>query len=261
MNAVRMLPRPGAPGLPLMVTDYARSVAEFGALCWTWPALARAPLGDGQPVLVLPGLGTGDMTTVLLRRFLTHLGYPVYGWSLGVNIGPTERISAGMRARLSGIAERHGEPVSVIGWSLGGIFARQITRERPDEVRQVITLGSPFKLSDHDQSNARHLYEAFRRFHAGELELPLERGQGPLPVPATSIYSRLDGIVSWRACLDEPSERAENVEILGSHLGYGHHPAALWTVADRLALPAGRWRSFVPPWWLRAAFGAQRPAG
>ncbi len=259
MPGLKILPRPKAPSLPLMATEYVRSAGEFGALCWSWPALARAPLGDGQPVLVLPGLGTGDTLTVPLRSYLKRLGYPTYGWDLGVNIGPTQRISSGMRARLAEIHERHGRPVSLIGWSLGGIFARQLTRERPELVRQVITLGSPFKLTDHDQSNARFVYEVFRRFHVAELPVPLEAGEGPLPVPATSIYSRLDGIVSWRACLDDPSERAENIEVLGSHLGYGHNPAAMWAVADRLALPAGEWREFVPPWWLRAAFGAPRP--
>ncbi|GAA4406161.1 esterase/lipase family protein [Tsukamurella soli] len=257
--ALKVLPRRRAPSLPLLATEYARSLGEFGTLCWTWPVLARAPLGDGQPVLVLPGLGTGDALTVPLRAFLKRLGYPTYGWDLGVNVGPTHRISAGIVDRLAEIHDRHGRAVSMVGWSLGGIFARQVTRQRPDLVRQVITLGSPFKLARHDQSNARLVYGAFRRFHVAELDLPLEAGEGPLPVPATSIYSRLDGIVSWRTCLDERSPLAENIEVLGSHLGYGHNVAAMWAVADRLALRDGEWREFAPPWWLRAAFGAPRP--
>jgi pimeloyl-ACP methyl ester carboxylesterase len=130
--------------------------------------------------------------------------------------------------------------VSVIGWSLGGIYARQLARRSPDAVRQVITLGSPIRLERHQQSNARRLFHHYADRH-------IERWAGPLPVPATCVYSRLDGVVAWRACLDQPSPRAENVEVRASHLGFGHHPAVLWLVADRLAQPRDAWTPFLPP--------------
>ncbi|CAM3584308.1 esterase/lipase family protein [Tsukamurella ocularis] len=244
-----------APGRALLTTDYARALWEGGALAWTWPALLRAPGGDGRPVLVLPGLGTSDLSTTTLRHTLRRLGYRVHGWRLGTNIGPSEKILRGMPERLRSIAEAEG-PVTLIGWSLGGIYARRLAREHPDLVRQVFTLGSPFRLTNHGQSNARLVYELFGRWHAEELGLPLEPDGAPLPVPAVAIYSRLDGIVPWRLCRD-PAPSAENIEVLGSHLGMGANLAVLWALADRLATPPGG-AAFRPPPALRFAF--PRPA-
>ncbi|MFC6010754.1 alpha/beta hydrolase [Nocardia lasii] len=248
------LPGVRAPGLPLLTTEYARAAGEFGVLAATWPALAAAPTGAGQPVLVLPGLSAVDLHTAPLRLFLRSLGYPVYRWGLGPNIGPTRRILDGMRTRLDEIAETHGEPVSVIGWSLGGIFARRLARETPEVVRQVITLGSPIKLARHRQSNARHLYRLFDRWHTQALTLPLEEGEGPLPVPSSALYSRLDGIVAWQVCRDQPGAAAENIEVLCSHLGFPNNLASMWLIADRLSQPAGELAPFVPPAWLRFAY-------
>jgi len=243
-----------APNKALYLTDYARSGWDIGALSATLPALARAPRGDGHAVLVIPGLGASDRSTLILRRFLSTLGYAAYGWELGRNIGPTARVVSGLPERLHECRARHGGPVSVIGWSLGGIFARQLGRRHPDAVRQVITLASPIRLTDHAHSNARRAYELLENRHTEAIQLPLEAGLGPLPVPATSVYTRLDGIVAWRACLDQPSRRAENVEVYASHFGIGHHPAALWVIADRLAQPPGRWAPFRPPARWRYAY-------
>jgi pimeloyl-ACP methyl ester carboxylesterase len=246
-----------APGPLLAGTDYVRANLEFGALAVAWPALLRAPSSDG-PVLVLPGLGTSDLTTGPLRRTLRGLGHPTHGWGLGMNIGPSERIVTGMRARLDQLAHRYDQPISLVGWSLGGIFARRLARESPDLVRQVITLGSPFKLADHRQTNARLVYKAFSRVHVEELDLPLEHSAGPMPVPSVAMYSRLDGIAPWQVCRD-PDPSAENIEVLCSHLGFGHNLPAMWAIADRLATGfdgAGSRPAFVPPTWLRYAFPA-----
>jgi pimeloyl-ACP methyl ester carboxylesterase len=205
-------------------------------------------------VLVLPGLGTDDSATRTLRTVLRHLGYRTHGWKLGRNIGPTAAALDGMSTRLARLADGYGQPVSVIGWSLGGMFARRLARRTPESVRQVVTLGSPIRLTHTSQSRAHPLYELFAGTHVERLELQLERGQGPLPVPATSVYSKLDGVVAWRACLDDPAPRAENVAVYASHFGFGHHPAVLWVVADRLGQPAGEWAPFRPPALLRAAY-------
>lgn len=240
-----------APGKALWATDYGRALWEGGALAWSWPALLRAPAGDGRPILVLPGLGTGDVTTTVLRRTLRRLGYRVHGWGLGTNIGPSGKILSGMPERLRAIAESEG-PVTLIGWSLGGIFARRLAREHPELVRQVFTLGSPFRLADHGQSNARRVYELFGRWHAEQLPLPLEPDGAPLPVPSVAIYSRLDGIVPWQLCRD-PAPSAQNIEVLGSHLGLGTNLAVLWALADRLAAAPDGPR-FEPPSALRFAY-------
>jgi pimeloyl-ACP methyl ester carboxylesterase len=141
-----------APNKALYLTDYARSAWDIGALSAMLPALARAPRGDGHAVLVIPGLGASDMSTVILRRFLSTLGYATYGWKLGRNIGPTARVVSGLPERLHEFRARHDGPVSVIGWSLGGIFARQLGRRHPDVIRQVITLASPIRLKDHSRN-------------------------------------------------------------------------------------------------------------
>ncbi|MEO3761398.1 alpha/beta hydrolase [Mycobacterium sp. B14F4] len=243
-----------APGYLLYLTDPARAVYDYSLLTYSMPLLAALPRGDGHPVLVLPRLHGTDISTIPLRTILKGLGYRTYGWQLGFNIGPTSKVVHGIRARLDYLTNHHQCPVTIIGWSLGGIYARQLARRNPQAVRQVITLGSPIRLARHEQSRANRLFHLYAHEHIEPLNLPLERGEGPLPVPATSIYTPLDGIVAWRTCLDEPSPQSENIAVLASHLGIAYHPAALWVIADRLAQPADEWKPFQPPPLLRAAY-------
>lgn len=248
-------PRPsGAPSLSLSITDPARAAAEFALLIGLLPARRALPSGDGHPVLVLPGLLADDMSTLALRRILRGLGYRVHGWRLGRNIGPTAQAVAGMGDRLDDLHARYHAPISVIGWSLGGIYARAIARRRSSWVRQVITLGSPFRLTDRNQSRATAAFNRFSHLHVERAAAPVDLETEPLPVPATSIYSRYDGVVAWQACLDLRSPRAENIAVIGSHFGYGHNPAVVWAVADRLAQPRGAWAPFRPPVALRPLF-------
>ncbi len=242
------------PALPLYLSEVARATADYGLLLASTPALRRLPRGDGHPVLVLPGLMADDVSTRPLRRLLRSLDYHVHGWRLGRNIGPTARCVEGMRARLDELADRYGEPVSVVGWSLGGIFARDLARRSPEQVRQVITLGSPFRITRSSQSRASRVFEKYSHLHVEHRDLPLEADRTPLPVPATSVYSHLDGIVHWKTCLDTPGERCENIAVYASHLGLGHHPAVLYAVADRLAQPVGTWRPFRAPAALRPMY-------
>jgi pimeloyl-ACP methyl ester carboxylesterase len=152
------------------------------------------------------------------------------------------------------LTDQHGRPVSLVGWSLGGIFARDIARRMPDSVRQVITLGSPFRLARNSQSRATKVFDRFSHLHVERRSLPLESESIPLTMPATSIYSHFDGIVHWQTCLNTPGDRCENIAVMASHLGLGHHPASLWAVADRLAQPEGDWKPFKAPLFLRPAF-------
>jgi pimeloyl-ACP methyl ester carboxylesterase len=235
------------PNLGLFLTDFPRGAGDFGLFLAARPLLRRAPKGDGHPVLVLPGLMAADSSTRVLRRFLRGLGYHVHGWRLGRNIGPTAEAVKGMGSRLDDLRERHGRKISVIGWSLGGVYAREIARRRPEDVRQVITLGSPIRMQNVSQSRATRTYQRFSHKHVEGLGRRVAEGSQTVPVPATSIYSKLDGIVSWRACLDDVGPLSENVAVIGSHVGLGHNPVALWVIADRLAQPEGSWRPFVPP--------------
>ena len=222
-----------------------RAIPELFGFAASAPSLsAIAPRGDGQPVLVLPGLATSDRSTIALRSFLKNLGYPTYGWRLGVNYGPRPGIEVGLMERLGELSEEHGKKVSVVGWSLGGLYARQMAKLRPDLVRQVITLGSPFQ--GHPRAtNAWRVYE----FTSGRSSDDTDSHLGgeissPPPVPTTAIYSKTDGVCAWQNCLERETDIAENIEVKGSHCGLGHHPAAVYAIADRLAQKEGDWSKF-----------------
>jgi pimeloyl-ACP methyl ester carboxylesterase len=246
------------PALPLYLSEPGRAVADYGLYLAALPLLPRLPRGDGHPVLVLPGLLADDVSTRTLRAVLRRLGYDVHGWGLGRNIGPTAACVTGMRDLVSRLADKHGKPVTIVGWSLGGIFARDLARRTPESVRQVVTLGSPFRLTRNSQSRAMKVFDRYSHLHVEHRTLPLESETTPLPVPATSIYSHYDGIVHWQTCLDTPGESCENIAVMASHLGLGHHPASIWAITDRLAQPEGTWKPFKAPLFLRPAF--PRPA-
>jgi pimeloyl-ACP methyl ester carboxylesterase len=227
-----------------------RTILELVSLLPAAPLLGRAPKGDGHPVLVLPPFFGTDFATRVLRRFLVGRGYAVSGWGLGRNLGPTPEVVHGLVERLTEIRARHGRTVSLIGWSLGGVYARELARNRAADVRQVITLASPFR--DVDAVNVPRFMRVFgnRRPHDGQAEVRAGMHLPP-PVPTTAIYSRSDGIVAWRSCAETSGPRCENVEVESSHLGIAHHPGALLTIADRLAQPESEWRRFRPPADLR----------
>jgi pimeloyl-ACP methyl ester carboxylesterase len=221
-----------------------RAVLEVTAALAAYPFLRQAPHGDGHPVLVLPAFMTSDFSTRVLRAFLRDRGYVVHGWKRGVNRGPTPETVAHLVQRLHELQQRHGRRVSLIGWSLGGVYARELARAFPTEVRQVITLATPFR--NLEAVNLPAFLLTRRRPHPDEAALR-QRLQLPLAVPLTAIYSRTDGIVSWQSCVAEPGPRSESLEVAGSHIGIGHHPVVLLTIADRLAQPEGAWKPFRPP--------------
>lgn len=225
------------------------------------PLLRELGRGDRHPVLILPGFTADDESTALLRGTLRGQGYYAHAWRLGRNVGPTERIVTGMRQRLDDLHEEHGRPVSLIGQSLGGIYARLLARERPEAVRQVITLGSPYRMVKGDRSAVQRLWNRVEHRHDGDVELLAnvrEEDRPPLEVPATSIYSRTDGVAPWHTCIDVVAERAENIEVRGGHLGMTINPAVVIAVLDRLAQPEDDWRPFAPPFGLRTWY--PRPA-
>src|SRR5689334_12270304 len=249
------------PALHWYLTEPGRSVVDLGQLATARAVLRDAPRGDGHPVLVLPGLLASDSSTTSLRAFLRRQGYWAHGWKLGRNLGPTPAVVAGIRDRLQELADRHGTAVSLIGWSLGGIYARELARQLPHEVRDVITLGSPYRLDGPAAMPAYRVFKLLSRLHDPEAGIPPPEHTRPLlSVPATSVYSEQDGIVPWQYCVETPGPRRQNVAVTGSHLGYGHNPAVLWLAADRLAQPAGYWQPFVPPVSLRRHFPVDRSA-
>ncbi len=232
-----------APGLGLLLAE-ARGIFELNASLLLSPLLMRAPRGDGHPVLMLPGFLASDLSMAPMRRYLRELGYDAHAWRMGRNLGGVARMRVALRDRLAEIHAAAGRKVSIVGWSLGGVYARDLALQAPDMVRCVVTLGSPF-ANDVRATNATRLYEALSGEAADDNPELRAAIAGDLPVPATSIYSRTDGIVNWRTCLLRPSDTAENIEVhLASHVGLGVNPAALWAVADRLAQPEGEFRQF-----------------
>lgn len=229
-----------------------RALMEFGAAGLMMPLLMRAPAGDGHPVIVLPGFFASDRSTGMLRTFLKMKGYKATGWGLGRNMGT--HITGGKRVvsdtLLNKVIEQHvlhEQKVSLVGWSLGGILAREIARVIPDCVRQVISLGSPFNGPKGAAPAAARLFQLINGDVAQQEPETVERMLMPPPVPSSAIYSRTDGIAHWHACRDDRAHDAiqtENIEVRGSHLGLGHNAQVLWIIANRLAQVEGQWYPF-----------------
>lgn len=180
-------------------------------------------------VLFLPGYGAGDSSTVVLRTSIAAHGHDVHRWRIGRNKGPTQEIIEGIQARFIELADRHGTDLTVVGWSLGGVYAWALAERFPDRIEQVIALGSPLQN--------------------------LPRGLTPLSVPSTSIWSRHDGVVPWQSSVIT-GDRAENIEVRATHLTLGFDPLVIHAIADRLGQDLGRWQPFRPPRWLPNAYPA-----
>jgi pimeloyl-ACP methyl ester carboxylesterase len=227
---------------------------EMSALMASWPVLRMLGRGDRHPVLVMPGFLGGDLSTLGLRFFIRSWGYWTHGWGGGENLGPTPEVVASIEKRLYEVFSRHERKVTLVGWSAGGMYARKLARQHPEMVRSVVTLASPLQMTFDDRSALSFLTDQLRPgFDPDFLGRP-EHELGPLPVPATSIYTRTDGVARWYACLDVVDDQHENVEILGSHVGQGFNPSSLYVLADRLAQPEDDWRPFHPPAWTRGFF-------
>jgi pimeloyl-ACP methyl ester carboxylesterase len=192
--------------------------------------------------MVFRGLGASDQSTRPLRRMLRLLGHDAHGWQQGRNLGPRPGVLEVALAGVRALAERRGRRVSLVGWSLGGVYARELAKRAPDAVRCVVTLGTPFSGSPR-ATNAWRFYE-FLNGRAERAPIGFDALREPPPVPTTSIFSRSDGIVAWQCCVERPGPMAENVVVPASHLGIGFHPLALHALADRLAQPEGAWRPF-----------------
>ncbi|MCP5396321.1 MAG: alpha/beta fold hydrolase [Sphingomonadaceae bacterium] len=230
---------------------------EMTSLMMTYPMLASVPRGDGHPVMVLPGFATSDQQTMLLRIFLSQWGYEVHPLDLGWNFDHHTVGENGehVARRIADIRASSGRKVSLVGWSLGGVIAREAARRDPDDIRQVISLGSPFTGNPH-ATNLANIYQKVtgNDFTSDKSKARYAEGSDPLPVPSTAIYSRTDGITAWRNCLGQTDAINENVEVISSHFGFVVNPAVFYAVADRLAQTEGGWRKFVPEGAFRHCF-------
>jgi pimeloyl-ACP methyl ester carboxylesterase len=229
---VTSVPPPRVPP-PWKMAIESRAAIDGARLALLAPRLARGPRGDGRPVIVLPGYGTSDASTILVRGYLTRLGYDVRGWGLGRNHGRVLELLPEVEGLVEGVVKHHG-PVALVGWSLGGVLARETARALPGPVRRVVTMGTPVIGGPKYTQTARAYAE--RGLDVDEIErLVAERERAPIGVPVTAIYSRNDGVVDWRACIDRNHPEVEHVEVRSSHLGMGACPDVYAILADRLA--------------------------
>ncbi len=253
------LPRAARPPHRLLTLTEGRAIFELAAFVFTRPLMMRQlPRGDGHAVLVLPGFLASDTSTGPMRGLLESLGYDVHGWGLGRNLRVNAQRIRDLAAVLRTIQAESGGKVSLIGWSLGGVLAREIAKIHPDAVRQVITLGSPI-TDNRDHSNARALFELINGAEPppevdGHRFESLNR---PPPVPTTSILTKGDGVVHWRGSVQhvQPDhDTTENILVAASHIGMGVNPSVMVALADRLAQPQGAWQPFRPAQWQRWMF-------
>lgn len=235
-------PRKKGPSLFWTLTE-GRSIFELNSFYALRLAMKRLPKGDGHPVIVFPGFVASDYSTRPMRGLMKDLGYKTFGWGLGRNLHFNEEREADMRALLKRVYEEEGRKVSLIGWSLGGIFARETAKVNPEYVRNVITLGSPIS-GDMNHSNATRLFEFFNGPTSEAMQKRLKIISTPPPVPTTSIFTKSDGIVAWRGSIQETGGQIENICIPASHVGLGVNPLAMCAIADRLAQPEGEWTPF-----------------
>jgi pimeloyl-ACP methyl ester carboxylesterase len=249
-----------APALRYLAME-PRFLAEASLLRAATPLLRR-PSPHPHPVLVLPGLGATDRSTAALRAVLRRQGHWVHGWRLGRHrLWTRERVAA-IERRFAELVERHGTPVSLVGVSAGGILARELARQYPQQVRQVITIVSPFRHRHGDDNRIAQVFAAIgtapRTNHFETLER--EEDRPALSMPCTSIYSRSDGLVDWRSCRETPGPRRDNIEVWSSHFGAATNLAVAIAVSERLACPPEDWRPFTPPPGTRMLFRRRPPA-
>lgn len=232
-----------------------RAMFELGAFYMSRPLLASLPKGDGHAVQVLPGFMATNTSTVPLRRLLGELGYDAHGWDSGRNVRVDNALISRLEAQLKRLNDKTGRKVSLVGWSLGGVLARELAKLHPERVRLVVSLGSPIS-DDRNHTSAARLFELLN----GKEPEPMRGGrfralgEAP-PVPTTSIFTKTDGIVHWRGSVQKPAAtRTENIEVYASHCGLGVNPSVMLALADRLAQPEGSWAPFEAPLALRWMF-------
>ncbi len=239
----------GRPNFWDSLSEFRRPLAElFAAVAFRKKLIDLVPHGNGEPVLVLPGFGGNDATSKELRGFLRKIGYYAHAWRNGTNVGPNEKTIEHLKDKLDELHKKHGKKVTLIGHSLGGIFARELAREFPDKVERVITLASPFGSGHHPESVVLGTRTVFKILNPDAALLDDEKAHDrlltPPPVPTTSIYTRNDGVVNWKTCINPKTPESENIEVFASHVGIIANPITFLIIADRLAQDSENWQGF-----------------
>jgi len=241
-NAISNAPI-STPSLMLLGFEPLRAALEFvGMRSMDRKAL---PMGDGHAVVIFPGLASDHQAIAPLKTLCRDLGYAAFDWGRGWNSGPQGNVDNWLDALADDVQQMthsHEAPISLVGWSLGGIYAREVAKRLPKRARQVITIGTPFAGTP-DHTHARWVYRLVNGNKPPFTKALARRLAAPPSVPTTSIFSRSDGIVAWQACMQQGSDRLfENIEVKGSHCGLGWNSEVFRVVADRLRQPPGQWQ-------------------
>lgn len=224
------------PSLKLLGSEPIRATWEY--LEQKFSTGASHKRGDGHPVVLYPGLASDKRAFSALRKRCETLGFPTLDWGRGFNTGPKGNVDAWMGDLAHDTSELlapYSKKATLIGWSLGGFYAREVAKLLRSQVRQVITMGTPFN----DGIEHTNVAWIFRMLNgtAPLIDAAMSaRLRTPPPVPTTSIYSRGDGVVAWQSCRDNTQNpRTENVEVSGSHIGMGWNSAVIDVVCKRLS--------------------------
>jgi pimeloyl-ACP methyl ester carboxylesterase len=233
------------PSLALLSIEPLRAALEYASMLFM--NKAAMPPGDGHPVVIFPGLAADQRSLHPLKEFCEQLGYATCDWGRGFNTGPQGDVDAWideLARHVNELVPPSGQSMSLIGWSLGGIYAREVAKKLPGRVRQVITIGTPFAGSG-EQTNVSWIYRLLNGKQPRLDNALAARLRTPPDVPTTSIFSRSDGIVAWQACCDEGgADHTENIEVDGSHCGLGWNLEVLAVIADRLHQPPRAWQPY-----------------
>jgi pimeloyl-ACP methyl ester carboxylesterase len=237
--------RPSAPSLALLGAEPLRAFLEY-ARTHLRP-VAREAAGDGHPVVLFPGLASDGAAVGPLKKLCNSLGHPAFDWGRGFNVGPKGDLQdwvADLADDIEQLIAPYGRSATLIGWSLGGVYAREIARQRPLLARQVITIGTPF-AGNAEQTRAGWLFRVLNGQPALFDDATHARLRRCPPVPTTAIYSRTDGVVAWQACRQAAGRgQSENIEVQGSHMGLGWNMQVFDVIADRLMQPEGTWNPY-----------------
>ncbi|MBK6286644.1 MAG: alpha/beta hydrolase [Gammaproteobacteria bacterium] len=259
-----------APRTLYAALEFGRAVQELSSLLPTNRWLSRLPHGEGQPVMTLPGFGGADGSTALMRRYITRWGYEAHPWRLGRNLNPgsakemssvldfMDTVIGIVGKQLHDIKKKSGKRVSLVGWSLGGLYSRQLAATYPDLVRQVITLGTPF--GDPRSTIVWPIMQRLRETREppeADMQRWMERARIPLEVPLSVIWSKTDGFVHPSIACETEGPRTENIHVCSSHAGFGVNPQTFYVLADRLAQPEGQWSPFERHGWRRLLYSGK----
>lgn len=213
-----------------------RSIAEWSSMFWLYPFIPKHKSKTNKPVLLMPPYLGNDSSTRFVRKYLKSLGFKTYKWDLGVNMINSKSLPK-LVDKLDQIFEKHQEKVSLVGWSGGGIFAKIIANRHPDKVEQLITIGSPVWGVKHMKTPVIRTLEFVRGRKLRERNAKFIKELEEIPkVPITCVYTKTDGLVPWKHCMEAESFRDDirNIEVFGSHCGLGANATVLLTVANAL---------------------------